>query len=572
MTQEIRNRLERAATGIDGLDSLVGGGLPVGRITLLSGGPGVGKTVFGLQTLCTAAAAGHPGILVTFEETHREVVENHLGFDWGIDDLDGSDRLSIFEAHVGDDFVQAGHFDISGLLASITARIHETGARWVMFDGLDALLGALEDQPAALRELYRLKRWVTEARVTCLLTAKEQLAGDNQDMSLGFAPFVADCVISLSHERQSGIFIRRLRVVKYRGGPASDAPVPFVIDNSGIMAAQRQSARLEHEVYTERVGSGIARLDTLLGGGYIRGSSVLVSGAPGTAKTTLSASLAHNACRSGEAVLFVSFDEAAGQIVRNMRSVGMDLAPFLESELLHVYGYRASGISAESHYIEIKELLDLHRPKYLIVDPISALAKAGGRELAGDIAERLLDVAKARGITVMMTTLMEDMAGTDEETQSHVSTIADTWINLSYNVIRGERNRALTIVKARGTPHSNQVRELRLEREGIVLVDVYTAGGDVLMGTARVEREAEERLATLRRAAEYEMQEQRIRSEVRDAEERIRTLERALESHTRELELLQLNRSQLERSRTERDQQVKMSRHADPDTTRGNTP
>lgn len=568
MTEETIRTFERAPTGIDGFDSLVGGGLPVGRITLLSGGPGAGKTVFGLQALCRAAAAGTPGILVAFEEARREVVENHLAFDWGIGDLVAEGQLSIFEARVGDDFVQAGQFDIAGLLASVIARIGETGARWVMFDGLDALLGALQDQPAALRELYRLKSWVSEAGITCLLTAKDQGDGETGNIGPGFAPFVADCVISLTHRKQNGVFVRRLRVVKYRGGPGGDAPVPFVIGSGGIMAASRQSARLEHEVFTERVGSGVERLDTLLGGGYIRGSSILISGAPGTAKTTLSASLAHNACAVGEKVLFVSFDEAAGQIVRNMRSVGMDLEPFRESGLLEVYGYRASGVSAESHYIEIRALLDRHRPRHLIVDPISALAKAGGREIAGDIAERLLDLAKARGITTLMTTLMEDMAGTEEETQSHVSTIADTWINLSYNIVNGERNRALTIVKARGTAHSNQVRELKLESGGISLADVFTAGGEVLMGTARLEREAEERLGALRREAEFDLQEQRILSEVRDAEERIKTLQRALDSHSRELELLQLNRSQLESSRSQRDRQVRESRHADTDTGR----
>lgn len=331
------------------------------------------------------------------------------------------------------------------------------------------------------------------------------------------------------------------------------------------MAATGQSSRLEYEVSTERVGTGIPRLDTLIGGGYIRGSGILVSGEPGTAKTTLSASLAFHACQAGEKVLFVSFDEAAGQIVRNMRSVGMDLEPFRESGLLQVVGFRASGVSAESHYIEIRSLLDSHQPRHLIVDPISALTKAGGREMAGDVAERLLDLTRSRGITTMMTTLLEAMAGTEEETQSHVSTIADTWINLSYNVVHGERNRALTIVKARGTAHSNQVRELQMGSKGISLADVYTAGGEVLMGTARVEREAEEQLGRMRREAEYEMEEQRIRGAVQNAEERIRTLKLELESHARELDLLQLNRAQLEQSRSERNQQVRESRHADPE-------
>lgn len=551
-------RLARAPTGIDGFDAVVGGGLPVGRVTLLLGGPGAGKTVLALQTLCNAAASGRPGIFVGFEETPREMVENHAGFGWGIKTLMG-DGLYPIEARVDDAFAQAGSFDIEGLLASVTAKVRATGAQWVVFDGLDALLGALSDASAALRELHRLKHWAAENDVACLLTAKP----GNVLGRLGFMSFVADCVVELTHKLQAGVYVRRLRIVKFRGGSSSHAPTPFVIDGGGIAIAPRESIRLKHEVSEERVATGIERLDTLLGGGYIRGSGILVSGDPGTAKTTLAASLAVKASEAGEPVLFVSFDEAGLQIVRNMRSVGLDLQPFVDSGMLSVTGYRAAAASAEDHYMAIAKLMREREPQHLILDPISALARAGGKELAGDVAERLLDFAKARGITVLMTTLLDDASWVEEETQSHVSTIADTWINLSYRIVGGERNRALTIIKARGTAHSNQVRELKLGSDGIHVVDVYTAGGEVLMGTARIEREAEERIASSRRQAEFEAEQERLLATVNDTRERITTLQRELDSQRRQLELARESRTELERRRELRFRQVSESRYAD---------
>lgn len=552
---------ERASTGIEGFDRLVGGGLPRRRLTLITGGPGAGKTVLGLQALCHAANQGESAVMVTFEESANEAVDNHANFDWNIRSLAGN-RLHILEAPVDDAFAHAGDFDIAGLLASVGEQARHAGATWVMLDGMDSLLGALEDQPAALREFYRLRRWVADCGVTCLITGKDTRTGGSGPFD--FMAYAVDCVISLESQVRNRTFIRHLRALKNRGGPSAGAPVPFIINHRGINVALRESIRLEYaENLSERVGTGIARLDTLIGGGYLRGSSILISGAPGTAKTTLAASFAEYGVGSSEPVLFVSFDEVGEQVVRNMRSVGIDLAPAVKSGLLRVVGYRATSTSAEEHCIEIQRLLQELRPRYLIIDPISALYKAGGADLAADVAERLLDLAKASGITVLMTSLLEDLENDQEGTESHVSTIADTWISLSYQVRGGERNRALTIIKARGTTHSNQVRELVLSSGGATLADVYTAGGDVLMGTARLERESLERKETVHRDIEFQLHSERLEGEIRETEERINTLRRSLESYRRQQELMTHEHNELDVLRRQREARVSANRHAD---------
>ena len=481
MSNDIPAGVRKLATGIAGLDSLLGGGLPDGRMTLVMGDAGAGKSVLCMQLLKQAAERQQPGLIVGFEETAREMVENLASFNWDLAPHVGS-TLHLMEAEVGDEYFQADDFEISGLLAAVEAKVSQTGARWVVFDGIDALLRALGDRSTALRELLRLRRWVSGLEVAAIVTAKERESAGEETEEFGLMPFMADCVVRLRHTVREQVFVRKLRVLKYRGGPGTGAEAPFVIDDDGISVAYRESRRLDHEVFTERVSTGIDRLDTLVGGGYIRGSSILVSGAPGTAKTTLGGALASAACKRGEPVLLISFDESGVQIIRNMRSVGIELEPHVASGHLHLDGFRASAVSAEDHLLEIQRLIRNFRPRFLVMDPVSALAKAGGRQMAADVTERLLDLAKSLGITVLMTSLLEDLEPEHEGTDSHVSTIADTWIALSYNVRGGERNRALTVVKARGTEHSNQVRELRLGAAGPTLVDVYTAGGDVAHG------------------------------------------------------------------------------------------
>lgn len=554
--------VNRQSTGIAGLDDLLQGGLAHRRLTLLYGGTGTGKTVLALQILAHNARAGMPGIFLGFEESPDELIENHASFGWNVAELAG-DTLHLMAAPVDDEFSGVGQFDIAGLLAGLEAKISQTGARWVLIDGLDVLLGALDDRVTAMRELLRLKRWLAEHDVSILLTAKLDASEPVGVAHFRDMPYVADCVIALDNRVQKRTFSRTLRVIKNRGAHSSSARVPFVITERGIAVAQRRTRRLSYQISAERLTSGISRLDTLLDGGYCRGSSVLISGAPGTAKTTLSVCFAAAMAARGERVLYISFDECADQIATNMRSIGLDLKQHVDSGLLCIVGIFAASASAERHYIDIEQRVAEFEPAHLVVDPISALGKAGGREMAAEMIERVLDMTKARFLTLVMTSLVEHSSMLHEITESHVSTIADAWISLSYNVNAGERNRGLTIIKSRGTAHSNQVRELVLTGDGPQLADVYIAGGKVLMGSARSNKEQEVEAERERDIECFERERSRVATEMDDTGERIATLQQRLERQREYMQ--QLNRQEQARNVRRRDHDARplRSRGAD---------
>lgn len=554
---------DKRSTGIDGLDRLLYGGLPNSRLTLLRGNAGTGKSVLTRQVVAAAAARGEPSLIVGFEESVAELRQDLHSFEWALDEAIEA-KIHVMEAAVGDDFFRAGDFDLSGLLASVEAMVAKTGARWVVFDGIDALLRALGSRASSLREMLRLRRWVSGMELVVMVTAKADEPISDYAQDFGFMPFVADCVIELRHVPLESVFVRNLRVVKYRGNDIAVHEVPFVIDSRGIEVAFSGSLRLEHDVFTDRVSSGISSLDEVLGNGYLRGSSILVSGSPGTAKTTLGGAFVAAACERGERAVFVSFDESGVQIVRNMRSVGIDLEPHVESGALCLKGYRASGTSAEGHMIEIVRLINATQPQVLVIDPVSALSKSGGSKLAADVTERLLDRAKSQGITVLMTSLLAAEAHPDlEETRSHVSTIADTWIALSYNVRGGERNRGLTVIKSRGSRHTKEVRELILRPEGPLLTEPYTAGGEILMGTARIEREAMEKREAQRRQEEYSEKREAFIQDIQDIESNIENLSRDLADKRRRLAALKDEEHYLVESLREEQSRKESRRHSE---------
>lgn len=550
-------------TGIAGLDQLLHGGLPDGRLTLVRGTAGAGKSVLARQMLVAAAARGEPGLIVGFEESERELFDDLHTFDWTLDAATEA-RIHLMEAAVGDDFFSAGDFDLSGLLAAVEASVAETGACWVVFDGVDALLQALNSRASSLRELLRLRRWVSRMDLVVMVTAKVDEPTHEYARYFSFMPFAADCVLELRHSLTENVFVRNLRVIKYRGSDIADNEVPFIIDSRGIDVAYSGSKRLEHDVSTERVSSGVASLDHVLGGGYLKGSSILISGAPGTSKTTLAGAFVAAACARGERAVFISFDESGVQIVRNMLSVGIDLEPHVKSKALCLQGYRASGISAEGHLIEIVRQITTTKPQVLVIDPISALAKGGGNRLAADVTERLLDRAKSEGITVLMTSLIEEGPPDWENTRSHVSTIADTWIALSYNMRGGERNRGLTVIKSRGSSHSKEMRELILQSEGPILAEPYTAGGEVLMGSARIEREALDERDSQRRQEDYRHKRETTTQDIAKLEEHLESLSRELDDKRRQLQSLSTEEKSREDSRRDEQAQKQSQRHREP--------
>jgi circadian clock protein KaiC len=500
MTTKIESQpgLLKARTGIEGFDDITHGGLPRGRTTLIEGGPGSGKTIMALESLVNGARRdGEPGIFVAFEERTQQIIANAATFGWDLVELQ-KEKLFFLDAQPGIDLVRSGAFDLSGMLAGLASKVEEIKARRIVFDAIDVALSLLSDDHAERHEIYRIREWLTEHNLTGMITVK---AGGHLGMTasqthIGFMHFMADCSVILNHDLVQGVSHRNLRVLKYRGSSHSQNESPFVITDSGLEVADtRVPSRPEPQVTTERVTSGIARVDDMLGGGLYRGASVLITGLPGAAKTTLAGKFAEAACLRGERTLFVSFDSEVSEVARNLTSVDIQLQRFEESGLLHMLTARSITSSAEIHLMQIKNAARAHSARCVVIDPVSALAKLGSLNTMHSVAERLLAWSKAAGITLLCTSLLEEDGPGASGTQLQISTLADTWIHLSYLVIGGERNRGLSIIKSRGTWHSNLVRELILNSSGVTLTDVYNAGGEVLMGTPRREKEASEKAA-----------------------------------------------------------------------------
>jgi circadian clock protein KaiC len=499
--REAARPLAKLATGIDGFDELSSGGLPRHRTSLLIGGPGAGKTVFALQCLVNAASRQRAaGIFVAFEESPAQIIANGATFNWGLRSLP-SKKIFFLDAHLSPTLVMAGEFDLTGMLAMLAAKKQEIGAQWIVFDGIDVLLTLLQDRCAEMREIYRLRDWLADHPLTAIITAKvdDRTSGL---MHYDFLQFMVDCVVRLERRQQDRVATQSIQITRYRGSSYAMAEFPMSIGPSGIEVGAADLALTKHGASSERITAGFERLDAMLGGGVFRGSSTLITGVPGTSKTTLAGKFAEAACRRGERALFVSFDEAAEQIMRNLSSVGMQFKAHVKSGLLRMYSARTEGISAEAHLLKLRSLIREYQPSCVVIDPLTAIAKAGALGAARAVANRLIYMIKDEGITLFVTALSETNEMQAESTDLQISTIADTWIHLSYLVRGGERNRALTIIKSRGTAHSNQVRELILSNSGPTLTDVYSAGGEVLMGTLRWEREAEQSASKARQRAE----------------------------------------------------------------------
>ena len=534
--------LSKASTGIEGFDDITGGGLPDGRTTLLEGDAGSGKTLFGFQFLMHGAQSfEEPGIFVAFEEEPDRIVANFKAFDWKMAELQ-ENQLFFMDARISTDMVQSGEFDISGMLAALEAKVGEMGAKRIVFDAVDVILALLPDGTTRKREVYRLHEWLLSLGLTGLITAKSdnERMGSEAHEALSFMQFMVDCSVVLNHRVALGVSQRNLRVRKFRGSGFDENEAPFVIGKRGFdVARARTVSRHETNVSNERVSSGVTRLDTMLGGGYYRGASILITGSPGTAKTTLSGAFAEAACRRGEPTTFFSFDSDANEIIRNLTSVGIELGPYVKCGLLSIVSARTMSGSAETILVHIKTRAKEHGSRCLVIDPVSTLAKIGNELTAHGVAERLIDFSKSEGSTLLCTSLLDELSGHAEGgSPLQISTMADTWIHLNYLVQAGERNRGLSIIKSRGTAHSNQVRELILSDEGVTLADIYTAGGEVLMGTMRWEKESAERLKNEVASVEERLKLVTLEAEEAVLEVRAKSLQTELLAKKVEKELL----------------------------------
>jgi len=533
-----RRTLEKCPTGIRGFDELTGGGLPRGRPSLVCGGPGCGKTLFALEFLVRGAVEhGEPGVFVSFEERPEDLQRNvaSLGFDLAA--LSAEKRLVVDHVRVEpSEIEETGDYDLEGLFIRLGYAIDSIGARRVVLDTVESLFSGLGNMTILRAEIRRLFNWLKDRGVTAVITGER---GEGALTRQGLEEYVSDCVILLDNRVAGEITTRRLRIVKYRGSTHEMNECPFLIEDAGFSIMPITSAGLNHTASYERVTSGIERLDTMLGGeGYYRGSSILVSGGAGTGKSTIAAHFAGATCRRGERCLYFAFEESQSQILRNMRSVGLDLMPFVKRGLLQFHAARPTFYGLEMHLAVIHRLVLQFDPSVVIVDPMTNLMQvaASARETMTMLI-RLIDFLKTRGTTAFFTSLTS--AGSASETSdSGVSSLTDTWLLVRNIEAGGERNRALYVLKSRGMAHSNRVREFILTSDGVKLVDVYTGPGGVLTGSARVNQEAadasaaaaqrdefdERERGALRRHAALEAQIAALRVEIDDAES---TLKRA---------------------------------------------
>jgi circadian clock protein KaiC len=483
--------LPKAATGIAGLDELTEGGLPRGRPTLLTGGAGCGKTMLAAEFLVHGAVRyGEPGVFMSFEETADELAQNlrSLGFD--LDELQRRGLLALDFVRVERSEIQeTGEYDLDGLFIRLGHAIDSVKAQRVVLDTVEALFAGVPDHAILRAELRRLFRWLKARGVTAIITGER---GDSTLTRYGLEEYVADCVIVLDHRIVDQVSTRRLRVVKYRGSAHGTNEYPFLIGSRGISVLPITSLKLDHAASSERVSTGIEGLDQMLGGaGVYRGSSILASGSPGTGKSTLAASFVDAACARGEKALMFAYEESESQLLRNMASIGFDLGRWIRKGLLRIESTRPTLHGLEQHLVHMYDLVREFRPAVVAVDPISNLTSHGEDVSLKPTLLRLIDFLKKSQTTALFTSLTTDAAAAFASSEVGVSSLMDSWLLLSNVAYNGERTRTLQVVKSRGMPHSNQVREFVLSDKGIYLVEVYMDGDRVLTGVARVAREAQ---------------------------------------------------------------------------------
>ena len=495
--------LPKTPTGISGLDEITLGGLPKGRPTIITGTAGCGKTLFGIEFLVRGATEfGEPGVLIAFEETEEELAANvrSLGFD--LEQLVAEEKLVLDHVHVErSELEENGEYDLEGLFIRLGFAIDSIGAKRVVLDTLEALFTGLPNPTILRAELRRLFRWLKEKEVTAIITAER---GDGVLTRHGLEEYVSDCVILLDHRTIDQITTRRLRIVKYRGSSHGTNEYPFLIDEQGISILPITSLNLDHAVSDERISSGVEQLDTMLsGGGYFRGSSILVSGTAGAGKSSLAVHLADATARRGERCLYFAFEESAQQIIRNTRSIGLDLQQWVDQGLLRFHASRPTLQGLEMHLVMIHKQIKDFQPHVVIIDPVTNFTTVGNEAEVKLALMRLIDYLKAEHITAFFTSLTTDTADL-EHTDVGISSLMDTWLLVKMIETNGERNRGIYVLKSRGMAHSNQIREYRLTSNGIQLVDVYQGADGVLTGTARVAHEAKERVAAQARQQEIE--------------------------------------------------------------------
>jgi circadian clock protein KaiC len=557
-------QLDKSPTGITGLDEITNGGLPTGRPTLVCGAAGCGKTLLAMEFLVRGATQyDEPGVFMSFEETAEELAKNvaSLGFD--LNRLAASKRFLIDYVRVErSEIEETGEYDLDGLFIRLEHAIDLIGAKRVVFDTVESLFAGLPN-PAILRsELRRLFRWLKDKGMTAIITGEK---GDQTLTRYGLEEYISDCVIFLDHRVTDQLSIRRLRIIKYRGSIHGTNEYPFLIEEKGISVLPITSIGLNHPVSTRRISTGIPRLDTMLGGkGYFKGSSILLSGTAGTGKTSVAASFVDAACLRNERCIFFAFEESSAQIIRNMRSVGLDLEPWVKKGLLQFQTERPSVYGLETHLLTMHKVINAFKPAVVVVDPITNLISAGDPLDVKSMLTRLIDFLKMNQITTLFNTLTAS-GGPLEQSEVGISSLADTWLQLRDVEINGERNRSLYILKSRGMAHSNQIREFLLTDKGISLLDTYVGPSGVLTGSARLAQEAQEKGYEQAHQQEMGLKLLHMESKEKALEAQMAALAAEIETNSAEMKRITAEEKERQKRLLENRKALARLRKADPE-------
>lgn len=558
----LKKQLPKCPTGIQGLDEITGGGLPQGRPTLVCGSAGCGKTLFGVEFLVHGAIDyDEAGVLMTFEETAEEITQNVTSLGWDLDQLVSDGKLIIDHVYINPiGLEETGDYDLEGLFIRLGSAIDEIGAKRVVLDTIEVLFAGLNNANIVRAELRRLFGWLKSQGVTAIITGER---GANVLTRQGLEEYVSDCVIRLEQRTFEEITTRYLQIFKYRGSRHSSNEYPFLIEENGISVIPITSVGLDYEISTERVSTGVPRLDGMLDDhGYYRGSSILVTGMAGTGKTTLAGFFASATCDRGERCLYIAMEEAPQQILRNQRSVGLNMTHHVESGLLRFESVRPTAYGLEMRLLTIQSWIKEFQPRSIVIDPMSNLATSGTVNQTKNFLMRLIDILKSQQITVFFTNLLQG-GSPFEHTELGTSSLMDTWLELRTTETNGERNRTLYILKSRGMHHSNQVREFILTSDGIELVDVYLGQNNFLTGTARVAQQSQEKLAQLNRKQDFDRKKLRLEQQQSLVQAQIKALEIQLAIEQAELEMFSQQEETAQQVLTDSKVQMSTLRKAD---------
>jgi RecA-superfamily ATPases implicated in signal transduction len=524
--------LEKTPTGVEGLDEITGGGLPKGRPSLVCGAAGCGKTIFAMEFIVNGAEIGEPGVFVSFEETAEDIKKNFTSMNPNLDELISQNKISLDYVHIErSEIEETGEYDLEGLFIRLGYAIDSIGAKRVVLDTVEALFSGFSEEALLRAELRRLFGWLKNKGVTAVITGE---SGEKTLTRYGLEEYVADCVILLNNPVVDKITTRNLRIVKYRGSSHGTNEYPFLIDENGITVLPITSAGLDHHVSTEYISTGIERLDSMMDGkGFYKGSSILVTGNAGTGKSSFAAQFVDAACRNGNKCIYLAFEESPEQIIRNMRSIGIDLGQWVDKGLLKFHATRPTLYGLEIHLVTIYKLVNEIMPDVVVMDPMSNLITIGSLADVKSMLTRLIDFLKDKQITLLSTSL--SLMG-QVESDIGVSSLMDTWIDLRSKENNGERNRTIDIIKSRGMVHSNQMREFLITDNGLEVEDVYLGPDGMLTGSARVSQIALEKAQKLMRKQEIERKQREIKRKSESMNAQIAEIKSKFEAEEEELE------------------------------------